>query len=127
MLQDFTADRGRLLSVVAKLAAGDRRRQRRVHGFRLHDFTIDRKLAALRAAVKMLAGLNEKKALVYISGGLNLTGTDNQAMLRATVLDAVQAGVSIWPLNARSATPVRPALGQGRGRCMLSAAKQVAA
>ena len=116
VLQDFTADRGRLLSVVAKLAAGvigGANAGSTDSGFTI--FTIDRKLAALRAAVKMLGGLNEKKALVYISGGLNLIGTDNQAMLRATVLDAVRAGVSIWPPNTWSATAVRPALGQGTG------------
>jgi VWFA-related protein len=113
VLQDFTADRDRLLSVVATLAAG-------VTGGAdawLADsgLTIpaaDGQLAALRAAAKMLGGLNEKKALVYISSGLNLIGTDNQAMLRATVLDAVRAGVSVWPRDTRDAAPGQPALGQ---------------
>ena len=97
VLQDFTADRGRLLSVVATMAAG-------VNGgadARRADFGVifqtDVQLAALQAAVKTLGGLKEKKALVYISGGPNLIGTDNQAILRATIVDAVRAGVSIWP------------------------------
>jgi VWFA-related protein len=113
VLQDFTADRGRLLSVVATLAAG-------VTGGAnagpadsgLTIPTADGQLAELRAAAKMLGGLNEKKALVYISSGLNLVGTDNQAMLRATVLDAVRAGVSVWPWDTRGAAPGQPALGQ---------------
>jgi hypothetical protein len=112
VLQDFTADRGRLLSVVATLAAG-------VTGVAnagsvdsgLTIPTADGQLAALRAAAKMLGGLKEKKGLVYISSGLNLIGTDNQAMLRATVLDALRAGVSIWPRNTRGAAPGQPALG----------------
>jgi VWFA-related protein len=107
VLQDFTADRGRLLSVVATLAAevtGGAKAGSADSGLTIP--TADSQLAALRAAAKMLGGLNEKKGLVYISSGLNLIGTDNQAMLRATVLDALRAGVSIWPRNTR------PALGQ---------------
>ena len=111
VLQDFTADRGRLLSVVATLAAGvtgGANAEPADSGLTIP--AADEQLAALRAAAKMLGGLNEKKALVYISSGLNLIGTDNQAMLRATVLDAVRAGVSIWP--ARGAAPGQPESGQ---------------
>jgi hypothetical protein len=111
VLQDFTADRTRLLSVLATLAAGvagGAHTEPADSGLTIP--TADDQLAALRAAAKMLGGLNEKKALVYISSGLNLIGTDNQAVLRATVLDAVRAGVSIWP--ARGAAPGQPASGQ---------------
>jgi hypothetical protein len=61
------------------------------------EFTIfnnDRKLAALQTAAKMPAKLNEKKSLIFFSGGLNLNGIDNQAQVRATIKDAVRAGVS---------------------------------
>jgi VWFA-related protein len=110
VLQDFTVDRGRLLSVVATLAAAVTSGATGLADSGLTIPTADGQLAALRAAAKMLGGLNEKKALVYISGGLNLVGTDNQAMLRATVIDAVRAGVSVWP--TRGAAPGQSALGQ---------------
>ena len=48
-------------------------------------FNTDRKLAALESAVKMLASLPEKKALVYFASGMSRTGIDNQAQLRATI------------------------------------------
>ncbi len=113
VLQDFTADRGRLLSVVATLAAevtGGDNAGPADSGLAI--FTVDRRLAALRAAANMLGGLNEKKALVYISSGRDLVGTDNQAILHATVNDAIRAGVSIWPVTNGVALRVgRPVLG----------------
>ena len=113
VLQDFTADRGRLLSVVATLAGGmTGGANARPADSGLTIPTADGQLAALRAAAKMLGGLNEKKALVYISSGLNLIGTDNQAMLRATVIEAIRAGVSVWPRDTRGAAPGQPELGQ---------------
>jgi hypothetical protein len=98
VFQDFTADRGRLLSVVATLAAGvtgGANAGSADSGLTIP--TADGQLAALRAAANMLGELSEKMGLVYISSGLNLIGTDNQAMLRATVLDAVRARVCVWP------------------------------
>ena len=44
-------------------------------------FNSDRKLAALEDAARRLAHYPEKKALVYISSGIQKTGVDNQSQL----------------------------------------------
>ena len=56
----------------------------------------------------MLSHLNEKKALIYFASGLNLNGLDNQAQLRATINDAIRAGVSFWPIDARGLVALPP-------------------
>jgi len=44
-------------------------------------FNTDRKLAALGEAVRKLAALPEKKALIYFCSGVNQTGVENQALV----------------------------------------------
>jgi len=134
VLEDFTADRDRLLSRLQKMATGE--------GAGLADaaatsadegddsgsfvaddtefnvFNTDRKLTALEDATKKLAPFPEKKALIYFSSGLSLTGIENQSQLRATVNSAVRANVSFYPLDARglvAASPVGDA-SQASGR-----------
>jgi VWFA-related protein len=123
VLQDFTADRNRLQSIIAALIAaeadntGDNSSLNAssstgaAFGQNNPQFTIfntDRQLAALQTATKMLGALNEKKALVYFAGGLNLSGVDNQAQLRATINDAIRSGVSFWPIDARGLVALPP-------------------
>jgi len=64
-------------------------------------FNTDRQLSALQSAVKMLGVLREKKSLIYFASGLNLSGVDNQAQLRATLNAARRANVSFYPVDAR--------------------------
>jgi len=123
VLQDFTGDRERLQSIVATLIAGEADNSGdsppdasasdtgAAFGQDDTEFTIfntDRKLAALQTAAKMLSTLNEKKSLIYFSGGLSLNGIDNQAQLRATINDAIRAGVSFWPIDARGLVALPP-------------------
>lgn len=117
VLQDFTADRNRLLSILETLAVGegqtnDQSSSSDASGadtgaaFGQDDsefniFTTDRQLAALQTAAESLSKLNEKKSLIYFASGLNLNGLDNQAQLHATEQAAIRAGVSFWPIDAR--------------------------
>ena len=116
VLQDFTADRNKLLSILQTLVVGegqgsdvsvdDAASADTGAAFGQDDgefnvFTTDRQLAALQTAAKMLGQLNEKKALIYFASGLQLNGTDNQAQLHATVDAAIRSGVSFWPVDAR--------------------------
>ena len=117
VLQDFTADRDRLLSILQTLVVGEGQNDSAPNSgddsasdtgaaFGQDDsefniFTTDRQLAALQTAADMLGHLNEKKALIYFASGLNLNGLDNQAQLHATVDAAIRAGVSFWPIDAR--------------------------
>ena len=65
-------------------------------------FNTDRQLSALQTAAAMLGQLNEKKALLYFASGLRLNGLNNQAQMHATVEAAIRAGVSFWPMDART-------------------------
>ncbi|MBN1568568.1 MAG: VWA domain-containing protein [Acidobacteria bacterium] len=71
-------------------------------------FNIDRQLAALQTAVKMMGALSERKTLVYFASGLRLNGMDNQAQLRATINAAIRANVVLYPVDARGLVAEAP-------------------
>ena len=123
VLQDFTNDSNRLLSIVETLIVGEGQ------GFgessddastpdtgaafgqddtEFNIFNTDRQLAALQTAAKMLGQLSEKKSLIYFASGLRLNGIDNQAQFHATVDAAIRAGVSFWPIDARGLVAQAP-------------------
>lgn len=123
VLQDFTADRDRLLSILETMIVGegqdsaeevdDASSSDTGAAFGQDDaefnvFNTDRQLSALQTAAKMLSRVNEKKALIYFAGGLRLNGINNQAQLHATVDEAIRAGVSFWPIDARGLTAEAP-------------------
>ena len=116
VLQDFTSDRNRLLSILGTMVVGENQQWATGQSgdsavdtgaaFGQDDsefnvFNTDRQLSALQTAANMLGHLNEKKVLVYFAGGLRLNGIDNQAQLHATIDAAIRAGVSFWPIDAR--------------------------
>src|SRR5271168_869841 len=123
VLQDFTADRNKLLSILETLVVGEG--QGDVESpddassadvgaaFGQDDsefnvFNTDRQLSALQTAATMLGQLNEKKSLIYFASGLRLNGLNNQAQLKATVDAAIRAGVSFWPIDARGLVAQAP-------------------
>ena len=123
ILQDFTADRNKLLSILQTLVVGEGQGSAETiddassadtgAAFGQDDsefnvFNTDRQLSALETAAKMLGQLNEKKSLIYFASGLRLNGIDNQAQLRATVDAAIKAGVSFWPVDARGLVAEAP-------------------
>ena len=71
-------------------------------------FNTDRKLTALEDAARKLSIYSEKKALIYFSAGVEKTGIENQAQLKATVNSAVRANVAIYPVDARGLTAAAP-------------------
>lgn len=116
VLQDFSDNRERLLSIIETLATGESEDLGAVdEGVGSADdsgefgqddgefsvFKTDRQLSALQTAVKMLGHVNEKKSLIYFASGLHLNGVDNQAQFHATVDTALRGGVSFWPIDAR--------------------------
>jgi len=123
ILQDFTANRDRLLSILETLIVGegqdfaeevdDASSSDTGSAFGQDDsefniFNTDRQLSALQTAAHILGQLNEKKSLIYFAGGLRLNGVDNQAQLHATVDAAIKAGVSFWPIDARGLVAEAP-------------------
>jgi VWFA-related protein len=123
VLQDFTGDRNRLLSILETMVVGegqgndestsDDSASDTGSAFGQDDsefniFTTDRQLAALQTAAEMLGRLNEKKELVYFAAGLNLNGLDNQAQMHATEDAAIRSGVSFWAVDARGLVAMAP-------------------
>jgi VWFA-related protein len=123
ILQDFTDDRNRLLSILETMIVGEGQNSADTvddassadtgAAFGQDDsefnvFNTDRQLSALETAAHMLGRVNEKKALLYFASGLRLNGIDNQAQLHATVDAAVKAGVAFWPIDARGLVAEAP-------------------
>jgi len=123
VLQDFTSDRNRLLSILETMVVGEGQGSVETvddassadtgAAFGQDDsefniFNTDRQLSALQTASKMLGTINEKKALIYFASGLRLNGIDNQAQLHATIDSAIRAGVSFWPIDSRGLVAEAP-------------------
>lgn len=123
VLQDFTDDRNKLLSILNTLIVGEGQGSSETvddassadtgAAFGQDDsefnvFNTDRQLSALQTAARMLGQLNEKKSLIYFASGLRLNGINNQAQLHATVDAAIKAGVSFWPVDARGLVAEAP-------------------
>ncbi len=73
-----------------------------------NDLNTDRELLAIQSIAKALGPLNQKKSLLYFSGGLQRDGIENQASLRATVNAAVRNNLSIYSVDARGLQAVSP-------------------
>ena len=123
VLQDFTGDRDRLLSIIQTMIVGegqgmdystdDASSPDTGAAFGQDDsefniFNTDRQLSALQTAANMLGQLSEKKSLIYFASGLRLNGLNNQAQLHATINAAIRAGVSFWPIDARGLVAEAP-------------------
>ena len=73
-----------------------------------NDINTDRELFALKAISKSLERINQKKSLLYFSGGLSRDGIENQASLRSAINAAVRANLSIYSLDTRGLQAVSP-------------------
>lgn len=123
-LQDFTSDRDLLISAINRLRIGESSENatfadegadsQDISGQFVADetefniFNADEKLAALEEAARNLAQYPEKKALVYISSGIQKNGVDNQSQLRATANTAIRANVAFYPIDARGLSALVP-------------------
>jgi VWFA-related protein len=73
-----------------------------------NDLNTDRELYAIEDISKSLTYLNEKKALLYFSGGIQRDGIENEASLHAAVNASVRANVSIYSVDARGLQAISP-------------------
>ncbi|HEY4084376.1 MAG TPA: VWA domain-containing protein [Bryobacteraceae bacterium] len=89
-------------------------------------FNVDKKLTTIETSCKMLSSFPEKKALMYFSGGITQSGTDNQAELIKAVNVCKKSNVAINPIDARGMTASAPggdaSTGSGRGGASLFSA-----
>ena len=74
----------------------------------LDTFNNDVRLRALKTLAEALQPIQQKKALIYFSSGMERSGTDNQVELRAAVNAAVRANISIYPVDVRGLQAVVP-------------------
>jgi VWFA-related protein len=123
VLQDFTEDRDAAIKIINHLVIGEASEMANVvsddssedtgaayvaDDTEFNIFNTDRQLASLEAAVKMLATLPEKKALVYFGSGVSRNGIDNDAQLRATINAALRSNVSFYPVDATGLVAASP-------------------
>jgi len=73
-----------------------------------NDVNTDRELYAIGAIAKSLAYINQKKSLLYFSGGLTRDGIENQASLRSAINSAVRANLSIYSVDTRGLQAISP-------------------
>ena len=123
--QDFTSDKDKLAaeigmyngtegSAFAQGATANSNQVEDASGYtpdesEYNDINTDRELYALRAISKSLERINQKKSLLYFSGGLTRDGIENQASLRAAINAAVRANLAIYSLDTRGLQAISPA------------------
>ena len=71
-------------------------------------FNNDARLRGLRTLADMLGSIEQKKSVLYFSGGMTRSGTDNQVELRAATSSAVRANMSIYPVDTRGLQAIVP-------------------
>jgi VWFA-related protein len=77
-------------------------------GSDLDTFNNDVRLRALRTLCEALSPVQQKKAIIYFSSGMQRSGTDNQVELRSAVNAAVRANVAIYPVDSRGLQAIVP-------------------
>ena len=73
-----------------------------------NDINTDRELFAIASIAKSLNYINQKKALLYFSGGISRDGIENQASLHAAINSAVRSNMAIYSVDARGLQAISP-------------------
>ncbi|WP_260703891.1 VWA domain-containing protein [Edaphobacter flagellatus] len=68
----------------------------------------DRELYAIRTIAKSLERVDQRKSLLYFSGGLTRQGIENQASMRAATNAAVRANMAIYSVDSRGLQALPP-------------------
>jgi VWFA-related protein len=71
-------------------------------------FNTDEKLAAIESLAQMLRGVPGRKSVIHFSSGIQTTGVENQAELRAAEDAANQSNVSLYTVDARGLVALPP-------------------
>lgn len=89
-------------------------------------FNTDRRLVALQSLSDALAGIEQKKSIIYFSSGMDQSGQDNQVELRRTIDRANRSNVSIYAADMRGLQALVPGgdatQGSRRGQSIFSGA-----
>lgn len=68
----------------------------------------DRELLAIRTIAKSLEKVEQKKSMLYFSGGITRNGIENQASLRAATNEASKANMAIYSVDTRGLQALPP-------------------
>ncbi len=130
--QDFTSDKAALLHVLAGYNGDD------TTGFanggtgttdatpddttafaadetEYNSLNTDRELLAIRSIAKSLEHVDQRKSMLYFSGGLTRNGIENQASLRAATNEAAKANLAIYSVDSRGLQAMPPGGDASRG------------
>jgi VWFA-related protein len=125
MDQDFTSDKTALLHAIGAyngsdttgLANGltgstdgtsDDTTQFAADDTEYNSLNTDRELLAIRAIAKSLERVEQRKSMIYFSGGLTRNGIENQASLRAATNEAAKANMAIYTVDSRGLQALPP-------------------
>jgi VWFA-related protein len=125
MDQDFTSDKTALLKVLAKYNGSDETgfanggtgttdgtsddtTQFAADDTEYNSLNTDRELLAIRAVSKSLERVDQRKSMLYFSGGLTRNGIENQASLRAATNEAAKANLAIYSVDSRGLQALPP-------------------
>jgi VWFA-related protein len=125
MDQDFTSDKTALLHAIGAyngsdttgLANGltgstdgtsDDTNQFAADDTEYNSLNTDRELMAIRAIAKSLERVDQRKSMIYFSGGLTRNGIENQASLRAATNEAAKANMAIYTVDSRGLQALPP-------------------
>ncbi len=126
MDQDFTADKAALLATVSKYngtegtgfangneggnsgGTADDASSFTADDSEYNALNTDRELYAIRTIAKGLERVDQRKSLLYFSGGLTRQGIENQASMRAATNAAVKANMAIYSVDSRGLEALPP-------------------
>ncbi len=130
--QDFTSDKTALLKVLAGYNGDDS------SGFanggngstdgtaddttafaaddsEFNSLNTDRELLAIRSIAKSLEQVDQRKSMLFFSGGLTRNGIENQASLRSATNEAANANLAIYSVDSRGLQAMPPAGDASKG------------
>ncbi|WP_246153589.1 VWA domain-containing protein [Terriglobus albidus] len=125
LVQDFTADQNALLRAVGSFngtegqgfanggngdseGTADDASSFVVDDSEYNALNTDRSMYAILQVAKSLERVDQRKSLLYFSGGLTRNGIENQASLRAATNAATKANMSIYSVDTRGLQALPP-------------------
>ncbi|WP_213807745.1 VWA domain-containing protein [Granulicella sp. dw_53] len=126
MDQDFTADKDALLKAVNKYngsestgfalgneggvtdGTADDSSSFTADDSEFNALNTDRQLYAIRTIARSLERVDQRKSMLYFSGGLTRQGIENQASMRAATNEAVKANMAIYSVDSRGLEALPP-------------------
>lgn len=73
-----------------------------------NNLNTDRELYAIRQVARSLEKVEQRKSMLYFSGGLSRNGIENQASLRAATNEAAKANLAIYAVDSRGLQALPP-------------------